>query len=788
MNTYIGIAEAAKCSEAPPVFVDVESGVSTTSPTISTSQGTSPPSLSPNESANANNPNKLVEKSGLVLWPIFVGTGLFVAALAVGLTICCMKRSQKKKKRAETAEIFFESVVAPSNDDDGSSLVSYGLRSHLFSVKSSRGVNGGETSAETRSSEENRRPGRKRQIANTGAMDEESAFVAKFGAMGKESALATNAPPRNSIGHASNGSSSSNRNNSLTQPILAHAAPIGSSYHEPVRAEPVNSYPNTQHNQGISQEYVRPGQPSLRPNMNNKPFLVDKETDSSDDEHRTQSRKSRKHARRQLELATGESRASKSRAPNVENNGRSGRDYNARDRGGARPTDFDDREPRRESTAMGSTDFDDRKPRRESMAMGGTGFDDREPRRQTMAMGSTDFDDRSRMPRPQTRSDLSQMGGTGFDDSEPRRQTMAMGRTNSDDRKPRRESMAMGGTGFDDREPRRQTTAMGRTDSDDRSRMQRPQSRADLSQMGRPGKLSRASSRSDGKSLSSKRSSKAETLANAARRSTMEFSRHSTEKNPRPPTQDHYPPPGRSRKVEGTVVGGMNDDVSYLSGFTNVKQSNQSKMMSNSRKGSIGDKSLGRSNHSIGIGNTLRGRNSVDSSMHGRSVNGDGPEDPYRKKSLAFSELSESDHSRRHSQNSSGSGRRRSGETIGNSQHSRGTNEDYQYQRGGNEMGYSGSGGASIAQSTRSRRNSGRRPSTLGSIKEDPSRRTTSNQIPRGPPSTRDTRDKPKKMLPRNRESVESFARYRMDSEMRSRNLPAAPQYRVMPAGNSSMW
>jgi len=182
--------------------------------------------------------------------------------------------------------------------------------------------------------------------------------------------------------------------------------------------------------------------------------------------------------------------------------------------------------------------------------------------------------------------------------------------------------------------------------------------------------------------------------------------------------------------------------------------------------------------------------------MHGRSVNGDGNPPKYhdRKNSFAISELSESEHSRRYSQNScnsGNSGRRRSGDSIENSQHSRGANEDYQYQRGGNEMGYSGSGGASIAQSTRSRRNSGRRPSTLMPIKEDPSRRALmANEFddsPRGPPITRD--NTPGGIaLTRNRESVESFARYQMDSEMESRNLPAAPQYRVMPRGNNSMW
>jgi hypothetical protein len=132
------------------------------------------------------------------------------------------------------------------------------------------------------------------------------------------------------LGHASNGSSSNNRNNSLTQPILAHAAPIDSSYTEPVRAEPVNSYPSTQRNQTISQEYVRSGQPSLPSNMNNKPFLVDKEIDSSDDEHGTNySRMSRKQTRRELELATGESRVSKRRDPNVDNSGRISRGSDA---------------------------------------------------------------------------------------------------------------------------------------------------------------------------------------------------------------------------------------------------------------------------------------------------------------------------------------------------------------------------------------------------------------------------------------------------------------------------
>jgi hypothetical protein len=117
---------------------------------------------------------------------------------------------------------------------------------------------------------------------------------------------------------------------------------------------------------------------------------------------------------------------------------------------------------------------------------------------------------------------------------------------------------------------------MGRTDIDDRSRVSipipRPNSRADLSQMRPRGNASasRESSRSGDKSLSSRRSTKAESLAKAARRSTMEFARHIPESNPRPPAQDHYPAPDRSRTVEGTEVGGMNDDVSFLTGSTNL--------------------------------------------------------------------------------------------------------------------------------------------------------------------------------------------------------------------------
>jgi hypothetical protein len=201
---------------------------------------------------------------------------------------------------------------------------------------------------------------------------------------------------------------------------------------------------------------------------------------------------------------------------------------------------------------------------------------------------------------------------------------------------------------------------------------------------------------------------------------------------------------GRSNHSTGKTLKGQSTDRS-------LGRSNDS--ISKTLRGNSTDRSLGRSNHSIS--KTLRG-NSTDRSMHSRSVNRDGnpPEYHARKYSFAISELSESEHSRR----SSNSGRRRSSDSTENSQHSRGANEYYQYQRGGNEMEYSGSGGASIAQSTRSRRNSGRRPSALMPIKEDPSRcalmANEYHDSPRGPPITRDN-NQGGTALTRNRESVE---------------------------------
>lgn len=337
-NSYIGIAEAEKCAIDDNESDGLDDGPprSTPSPTISS---TSDPSRSDNQEVTGTNINSFIS-DGLFSWPILTGTGVLLIVVTVAF-LCCYRRKRKKRKMRNTNTDESDDLVSAGGDS--SSFISYGLRSHLFSLVSSKaGI------SEQRQPHQQYRSIQANQESNvnqsrprnsTMLMDEEV----------REPLSQLEANNRLRYGH------NNNLHDQLQEPILAQAQPMhmsentadNSAVAAMAQAEPIVAIPHTHNHQYADQDILQqhgqhqtknsrrrsgeyggmeyPGRAlgtvnntqttdnqatewfDQRPAVGT-PFLVRKGSmESSDDEDRTfNSKKSRKQARRQLELAAVE--------------------------------------------------------------------------------------------------------------------------------------------------------------------------------------------------------------------------------------------------------------------------------------------------------------------------------------------------------------------------------------------------------------------------------------------------------------------------------------------------
>ncbi|GFH48733.1 hypothetical protein CTEN210_05209 [Chaetoceros tenuissimus] len=261
VSDYIGIAEASRCSESPelmpspptpnPYSVRTESPISVGNNRQPTQ---SPIPSSPELGEKDNNKSSFVA-TGFETWHILVIIGVFGVILIALLALCC-RRSYKKRKKKESYFVNHAALDSSDEGDGGESLVSFGLRSHLFSTISKSKVDDtGEQSGDTRPSSSSENDLRRKGTAQESKLvqDGQSYINEQF------------------------------------QPILPNA--------EPVLAEPIRNEPHVPSNNFQTL-------PST-----NKSFLVNKNADTSDDEDGTYySSKSRKHARRELQKLANNSR------------------------------------------------------------------------------------------------------------------------------------------------------------------------------------------------------------------------------------------------------------------------------------------------------------------------------------------------------------------------------------------------------------------------------------------------------------------------------------------------
>ena len=728
INSYMGIAETAKCNKLDP---DEVVAASTPSPSIIPSDDSSakPTGVGYDEETN----RATFDSDGVGLWLTIIGAVLIVIAMIV-LSIFYWKKRKKKNSQNANAAATDDFV---SIDDDSATFVSYGLRSHLFSLVSSKEAS---DPSERQSLQHNRTlESRSREKHGTGLAEEEATGPAT------QTRANDKLPTQLSTHESQSFVSASTLQHHL---ILPQAQPIQATIAQPIDSNPHSNNTRLSRQQskkntriidrgdGISTyfdpEDINTAMESQLPVEENivwpdrqpkigKPFLVRKGSiESSDDEDRTFStRHSRNRARRQLELAT-KSRGSKSR-------GGSKSRKESRSRGGVSRTNYS----REEKRALKMPSMDE--PRMIKSTP--------QQRRQTIAMGST----------IEHRIDPSTRQSSGTSNS--RMDPMTTARRNADNRK--------------------------------RSSNSRP--------LPKNGSFS-------------KRSTKASALMKASRRGTMELAPTSSNRSRSHKVEKT---PSGSAMREGTVIG-VRGDESAISGLTDIGFLNNRKPP-----------------RRTSIASSRKNRNSSDKFSQRRDSQGHYRQDTFEEPRLTSRRSGTSQYSHdtgdgadhksrissRFSKRSSGESRRGSigsityeesmSKRIGNSRRSsmdtgtyispqsrRNSASDYsitsdRYRRSSGESAYSGYDSRRSTAMMTIKEN----PASKGKLYDDieyASPHTISNQRRKTGASDQSEQ----RGMPRSRGSLESFAKHQLDKEMKNRNLPAAPQYRIMKtrSARNSIW
>ncbi len=828
--SYIGIAESEKCSE-DDIGLDHVDDV-TAAPTSITS---SPTFLLSDDKLNYDPRSDEQEKSsvfvseGFLSWPVL--TAIVAILLIVILGLLCYRKKRKKRKR--------DANTADSNDDlvsiggESNSFVSYGLRSNLFSMVSSK------ASEQRQSFQQNRNQGLNATRYNSRIRD--SMRNMDEGSREPFQLVEANTRPR----YGQN----DNTHEQLQEPILAQVQPIEASDENTAiaQAEPIVTSHETNHEfsglHDIAGRYGDPEKkvPSIRESTSSrrrysndqppgvgKSFLVKKGTiHSSDDEEGTfDSRNSRKQARRQLELATGKM---------------------------ALPA----RTRERRRIKNDTYDFAADKSLPSQVESGLSRLNNR---RHTMQMVSQNNEVDS-LPRSQKTKANTLI--------QERRQTMNLVSIND---QKRSSPLSQGRTNQFVSNLDNRINPSTRSSSDRQSNFQMDPITTTKRGSFQSSRASTTSSRVSSRYKSRhSRSSKAAALSRAAERGKRDFStgiaeipafRRVGDASRRPPIE------------EGTMIGTRADSSSVISGLTDIGYKRGS--IGSTRRGTgssynseasrrqgyhIND-NLGAHKHSGPEGHYDMSDGSISrrgSAFSKRSSSGGGFSDSAEsrayhegtsKRSSIDSVTRTSRAPRRDSitssRHSTSRSRRGTGESVntesrysrlstsrnkivttGTSRNSRNTYEESlsgelsyedQYRRSSNEsrnredsmdsfrdldlsqhsrgrrsrhhIDLSVHSGRSSANSRRSSRaQEHRRSMMMSTIREASSSKISEPSVKDyGRP---DQGSSPSNRIRRNRNSLEDFAKYQLDKEMRNRNLPAAPHYRIMPKeGNtrSSMW
>jgi len=844
----IGIAEADKCTADDPDFDTVglnsdnddddddnvgitdlpspnptpnEINIITTSPTIS------PRFYSPNYPI-------VNYKDTFEFWPIIVAGALFVAAVAILLLSLALRKTQSEKKPEED-----ETGDSEGSNNDAGSFISYGLRSHLFSVASSKPAN---------SVMNNQRTRRTENVALTNArmMDEE----ANFSAIGNESSIAPRQPDINSSAPHGRGNSSSRER----EPLVAEALPIQQA--QVVHALPVfadNPESGNARRRKSSSSDRDGGNKSGRSNRSNrsrgsarslnkrsnsglgkeseqkeKKFLVEKGIgiyDSSDEEDQQGTIYSREMSRRQLQMVSGgRGRDGQSQASNQtrshSKNAHEGKLPPKRRRDGNVESSAGDFGEVAAKGRGGRNRSDGSFKNENEREIQGERLTSSRHQRQTMDMGYSG--DRRRTSREKrSTTDARYNGdatGTGSVNKAPhRRGTIDNSHRNGNERgrSPKESRPSMG---FDN-ERRKPTATRRRATMNTSSHGQRRRPTMDNSGKTKSGgsfkSLDRSKINLSGKARNT-RDSKPDRPSKAFDHSpptnTIDNSSHMIRRVSAEPLSQPFAHPVVSK---GTVIN-VRDDASIVSGlsFAIPGMSGRRESISSS-KHSYG----GRRGESIGGGS--RRRESIGGGSRRRESIGGGSRrssTSRRRDSIGASSRRSSSSNRKDSsvvsrnRSISSSRHKRGSESSDTSRHSvrTGRGSKVGSRESSNSYGQPGMGGlpnqafgtsdedSSASGTQRKSLDLSRRmrpPNALmRTIKEDPSKRSIISKRSVDDPSrknvARDSPSRANQMKPsaRNRNAMEENQRHQVDMEIESRGLPAAPSYRIMPRGNNSMW
>ncbi len=813
-SSNIGIAETEKCTSDDEEFSSVmDLNFDTNTPTLSPE--VSVLTFSPTVNPQVFSPNYPIAdtKEAFDFWPIVAAGILFVGAVVILLLAIAIRRKRKEKKTEEDE----------TGDSDGSydagSFVSYGLRSHLFSIASSKhSTNGPQTGPQSTNANNP-------ALENARMMDIEASagLISSERQRPQQSTVPKQEPNR--VGNAS----------LSREPLLPQAQPV-------IQAQPVfNENPpvdgvrrkssGSDRNSNKSGDDGKLFKSRRSSNLGSTPadngraektFLVQRGAqDSSEEEQEQSSVHTREMARRQLQMLVGkrgsdplmEDNRNREQARN-KNTGRrqtmsmgtqeSSRPNSDRERPNMPATN--DRRNRRPTMDLGGHNSGDRrvsKDRRPTMDLGGnSSSNDRrssKDRRPTMDMKQTG-DRRGQRDRRPT-MDMKSGGDhrtTGLSDSMP------MDPPHSSSKKPRtrRATMNMSSQGHT-LDPSAPIHRPIRRSSLTKPRTRRPTMDMTSKNMGPRRNSFKSSSKMSVVSKSSKVSRNSKAISQ---------SHHSRMDDNRAPLANDRPYQGRYEQQQdegsyahpavtsGTVIH-VAEESSVVSGLSFGQPHRSKHSISVSRHSNIGtsrhtldsDRPRRRGSSSElerprrrgssselerprrrGSSSELDLRRSAERSRRSGSVErprrrGSSAEISLSHHSKRYSSHSESENSSKYPSNESLSRSKRYGSRENLSSFSQYSSSHHNHMSVTSDEDSTGINTGRIPDRSQRRRQS----LLMATIKEDPSRRSmAASNRNMGSPS-------------RGRYGNEHDD---LDREIESRGLPAAPSYRIMSKGNNDMW